>query len=198
VTHHLLGVAEIAELLELSPDQVRRLARDDPEFPPPEANLHIGRVWSTMAVEQWRDEHPRQPNSRRLSRTDYAIDLAGFDRLERPRQVILVRLEVEIPGRIVPFERQLPVKAADRIMELLKQESVKPARAERSLRWALAHQAAAALGREIERARDLNDVPATKLLAKGHQARITAAARQAAERQLSDIKVGTLLRVSAF
>jgi hypothetical protein len=142
-----------------------------------------------MAVEQWRDEHPRQPNSRRLSRTDYAIDLAGFDRLERPRQVILVRLEVEIPGRIVPFERQLPVKAADRIMELLKQESVKPARA---------HQAAAALGREIERARDLNDVPATKLLAKGHQARITAAARQAAERQLSDIKVGTLLRVSAF
>lgn len=198
MTHHLLGVAEIAELLELSPDQVRRLIRTDPEFPLPEANLHIGRVWSTMAVEQWRDEHRRQPNTRRLSRTDYAIDLAGFDRLERPMQVIVVRLEVEIPGRIVPFERQFPVKAADRVIELLRQESVKPALAERSLRWALAHQAAAALGREIDRAGSLEPVPATKVLTKGHQARVTAAARQAAERQLNDIKVGTLLRVSAF
>jgi hypothetical protein len=198
VSHHLVGVAEIAELLSVSPARVRRLAEHDPEFPPPEANLRSGRVWSTSAVERWRDERSRQPATRRLSRTDYAIDLAGFDRLERPEQVMVVRLEVEIAGRILPFERHLPEPSADRVVRLLQQESVTRTQAERSLRWALAHQAAAALGRELERAGDLDAVPAVKRLDKGQSGRVTAAARQAAWRRLSDIKPGTTLRVSAF
>jgi hypothetical protein len=193
-----MGVAEIAELLEVSPAKVRRLAAEDPQFPAPEASLRIGQVWATADVERWRDERSRRPETRRLDRTDYRIDLAGFDHLERPHQVRVVRLEVEVPGRIMPFERHLPEPAANRIIGLLEQEAVTPKLAECSLRWAFAHQAAAALGRELERAGSLDPVPAAKALEKGHVSRVLWAARQAAERQLNDIKIGTVLRVSAY
>jgi hypothetical protein len=197
VTHHLVGVAEIAELLEVSAAKVRRLAAEDSQFPAPEASLRIGRVWATADVERWRDERSRRPGTQRLNRTDYRIDLAGFDRMERP-QVRVVRLEVEVPGRIMPFERHLPELAANRILGLLEQQAATPKLAECSLRWAFAHQAAAALGRELERAGSLDPVPAAKPLQKGHVSRVLAAARQAAERRLDDIKIGTVLRVSAF
>jgi hypothetical protein len=197
VTHHLVGLAEIAELLEVSVAKARRLAAEDPQFPVPEANLRIGQVWATADVERWRDERSHRPDTRRLNRTDYRIDLAGFDRMERP-QARIVRLEVEVPGRIMPFERHLSERDANRILGLLGEEAVTPKLAECSLRWAFAHQAAAALGRELERARSLDPVVAAKPLAKGQVSRVVAAARQAAEHQLDDIKIGTVLRVSAF
>jgi hypothetical protein len=197
VTHHLVGVAEIADLLKVSPTRVRWLADHEPDFPDPEANLRSGPVWLTADVERWRDERPRQPPTSRPARTDYSIHLTAFDRLEQPDKVMIVRLQFETAAGVLPFERQLDLRTADRVLARL-QESVTPARAERSLRWALAHEGAAALGREIERAGDPEAVPAVDRLERGRAARVTAAARQAAERRLDDIKLGTVLRVSAF
>jgi predicted DNA-binding transcriptional regulator AlpA len=51
--HHLVGVHEIAEMLDVSRQRVDQLtARDD--FPPPAAILHAGRrIWNRPDVEAW-------------------------------------------------------------------------------------------------------------------------------------------------
>ena len=51
--HHLVGTAEIAEMLGVSRQYVDRLSRQDPAFPSPEVELISGRVWSREAVEAW-------------------------------------------------------------------------------------------------------------------------------------------------
>jgi len=53
VSHHLVGTAEIAELLGVSRQYVDRLTRHDPTFPAPEAELKSGRVWTRSKVERW-------------------------------------------------------------------------------------------------------------------------------------------------
>lgn len=53
MTHHLVGVAEIAELLGVSRQYVDRLSRTDDTFPVPEAELKSGRVWKREAIEKW-------------------------------------------------------------------------------------------------------------------------------------------------
>jgi predicted DNA-binding transcriptional regulator AlpA len=52
---HLVGSAEIAEMLEVSRQYVDRLSRV-PTFPEPEVELASGRVWSREAVEAWARE----------------------------------------------------------------------------------------------------------------------------------------------
>ncbi|WP_091115449.1 helix-turn-helix transcriptional regulator [Nocardioides psychrotolerans] len=52
----LAGVAEVAELLGVSRQQVHRLASRE-DFPAPVANLVAGRVWLLVEVEQWGREH---------------------------------------------------------------------------------------------------------------------------------------------
>jgi predicted DNA-binding transcriptional regulator AlpA len=57
MTPHLLGVAEIAAMLGLSRQRVNQLIQAD-DFPPPEAELSAGRIWSRAAVETWVAAHP--------------------------------------------------------------------------------------------------------------------------------------------
>lgn len=59
VTHHLVGVAEIAKMLGISRQRVDELLRTDPAFPEPAARLTAGRVWETADVERWARETGR-------------------------------------------------------------------------------------------------------------------------------------------
>ncbi len=53
VTHHLVGVAEIAAMLGVSRQRVDAIVRTHEDFPAPEAELSAGRIWSRAAVEEW-------------------------------------------------------------------------------------------------------------------------------------------------
>lgn len=53
MTHHLVGAHEAAELLGVSRQRVDQLAKADPTFPKPEAELRSGRVWKREAIEAW-------------------------------------------------------------------------------------------------------------------------------------------------
>ena len=49
---HLIGVAEIAELLGITRQGVDKLTRTRGDFPAPAAVLTAGRIWEREAVEQ--------------------------------------------------------------------------------------------------------------------------------------------------
>jgi prophage regulatory protein len=49
----LVGVHEIAELLDVSRQRVDRIAATDDSFPPPVAVLAAGRIWHRADIEQW-------------------------------------------------------------------------------------------------------------------------------------------------
>lgn len=53
VTHHLVGVHEIANLLGVSRQRVDEITRTHADFPEPEAVLASGRVWKREDVEAW-------------------------------------------------------------------------------------------------------------------------------------------------
>ncbi|HSH58537.1 MAG TPA: hypothetical protein VK988_02635 [Acidimicrobiales bacterium] len=53
MTHHLVGVAEIARLLGVSRQRVDEIAKKDPGFPQPEAVITAGRIWKREDVEAW-------------------------------------------------------------------------------------------------------------------------------------------------
>jgi hypothetical protein len=57
VSHHLVGVAEIADLLNVSRQRVNQLAATYPDFPQPDVVLISGRVWSREAIERWAVGH---------------------------------------------------------------------------------------------------------------------------------------------
>ena len=61
VTHHLVSVPEIAELLGISQQRVHQLVNSREDFPKPEANLAIGRVWRREVIEEWDRTHHRRP-----------------------------------------------------------------------------------------------------------------------------------------
>jgi hypothetical protein len=62
--NHLVGVAEIAEMLGVTRQRVNVLAKTDPSFPVPEAELSCGRVWSRAAVVAWADRKGRLVSDR--------------------------------------------------------------------------------------------------------------------------------------
>src|SRR5687768_14659596 len=65
MTHHLVGMAEIAEMLGVSRQRVAQLAESYDDFPAPEVELTAGRIWSRTAVETWIATHPeRGPGQR--------------------------------------------------------------------------------------------------------------------------------------
>ncbi len=60
--HHLVGMAEIAEMLGVSRQRVSQLIETYADFPKPEVELTGGRVWSRNAIESWVASHPeREP-----------------------------------------------------------------------------------------------------------------------------------------
>jgi predicted DNA-binding transcriptional regulator AlpA len=56
VTHHLVGAAEVADLLGVSRQQAHRLIRRS-DFPAPQARLRSGPVWFTDDVQRWAADH---------------------------------------------------------------------------------------------------------------------------------------------
>lgn len=52
MTHHLMGVAEVATLLGVSRQRVTQLAKQE-DFPAPAAALAAGPVWESADVERW-------------------------------------------------------------------------------------------------------------------------------------------------
>jgi len=53
-TLDLVGLTEIAEMLELSRQRVDQLVRDaDSSFPEPVAVISAGRIWRRSDVERW-------------------------------------------------------------------------------------------------------------------------------------------------
>jgi len=60
VTNHLVSVPEIADMLGVSQQRAHQLIKAYSDFPLPEANLAIGRVWLRSTVETWAQAHPRR------------------------------------------------------------------------------------------------------------------------------------------
>ena len=62
MTHHLVGITEIAEMLGVSRQRANQVSRAYADFPQPEAELSAGRVWKRKAIERWMRAHPvRKP-----------------------------------------------------------------------------------------------------------------------------------------
>ncbi len=53
MTHHLMGLTEIARLLGVSRQRADRIIKEDPEFPTPDAIITAGRIWKRADVEAW-------------------------------------------------------------------------------------------------------------------------------------------------
>ena len=60
MTRHLVGVAEIAQMLGVSRQRVDALVRKDGDFPLPEVELTAGRVWRRDDVIQWAERKGRR------------------------------------------------------------------------------------------------------------------------------------------
>ena len=58
MTHHLVGMTEIAQMLGVSRQRVAQIVASYDDFPAPEAELAAGRIWSRTAVETWIQSHP--------------------------------------------------------------------------------------------------------------------------------------------
>ncbi len=71
MTHHLVGVAEIAELLGVTRQRVDRIVKTSADFPSAEVELSAGRVWKREDVEAWVRLHPDRRRGRpRASEAD--------------------------------------------------------------------------------------------------------------------------------
>jgi len=49
----LLGLTEVAALVDLSRQRILQLIESDPDFPEPVAELARGRVWDRKDIERW-------------------------------------------------------------------------------------------------------------------------------------------------
>ncbi len=58
MTHHLVGVAEIARMLGVSRQRVSQLAETE-QFPEPTVRLSAGPVWKREDIEQWAERTGR-------------------------------------------------------------------------------------------------------------------------------------------
>src|SRR5438094_2440694 len=62
--HHLVGMAEIAEMLGVTRQRVGQLIETYDDFPKPEVEISGGRVWSRTAIETWIATHPEREAGR--------------------------------------------------------------------------------------------------------------------------------------
>ena len=53
MTHHLMGLTEIARLLGVSRQRADEIVKKSPGFPEPEAVITAGRIWKRKDVEAW-------------------------------------------------------------------------------------------------------------------------------------------------
>jgi ATP-dependent Clp protease ATP-binding subunit ClpA len=89
MAHHLLGLTEIAGLLGVSRQRVDQLSNSYADFPPPEADLASGRIWSKAAIEGWLATHPERAPGR--------VEGASirFDRLTARTRNVFVHAQAE-------------------------------------------------------------------------------------------------------
>lgn len=59
MSHHLMGFAEIADLLGVSRQRVTQLRASDPTFPKPVSVLRATPVWESADIEKWARETGR-------------------------------------------------------------------------------------------------------------------------------------------
>lgn len=59
-----VGLTEIADLLNLSTARVFNIVKDYGDFPKPQAELRMGRIWRTADVQAWVGRHPYRPVGR--------------------------------------------------------------------------------------------------------------------------------------
>lgn len=59
MTHHLVGLTEVAAMLGVSRQRVHQLTREDAGFPKPSAVLTAGHVWERRAIEEWAERTGR-------------------------------------------------------------------------------------------------------------------------------------------
>lgn len=52
MTHHLVGVAEVSQMLGVSRQRVTQLAKTK-DFPTPAVSLAAGPVWESASIEAW-------------------------------------------------------------------------------------------------------------------------------------------------
>ena len=65
--HHLVGTAEIAELLGVSRQRVAQLSQESDDFPKPEAELGAGRIWKRGDIDAWvARNRPKPPRDQYL------------------------------------------------------------------------------------------------------------------------------------
>lgn len=64
MTHHLLGMREVADLLGVSRQRFAQLLDAYPDFPEPTAVISAGRIWERVDVEAWMAAHPDRRTGR--------------------------------------------------------------------------------------------------------------------------------------
>jgi predicted DNA-binding transcriptional regulator AlpA len=87
--HHLVGAAEIAEMLGVSRQRVAQLMTAHDDFPQPEVELAGGRVWSRTAIEAWISAHPERAEGE--ARAPLTASFSNFD--ETARNAIVLAQE---------------------------------------------------------------------------------------------------------
>ena len=60
MTLDLVSVPEVAEILGVSRQRVHQLIHAYDDFPEPEAELAVGRIWQRAAIDKWARAHPRR------------------------------------------------------------------------------------------------------------------------------------------
>src|SRR5206468_4070557 len=64
MTHHLVGIGEIAQILGVSRQRADQIAASYRDFPLPVVHLLSGRVWKRADVDAWVRKHPSRPRGR--------------------------------------------------------------------------------------------------------------------------------------
>jgi predicted DNA-binding transcriptional regulator AlpA len=78
MTHHLVGMAEIAEMLGVSRQRVAQLIETYDDFPSPEVELTAGRIWSRTAIETWIATHPERGPGRPAAKSSAGVEPQMF------------------------------------------------------------------------------------------------------------------------
>jgi predicted DNA-binding transcriptional regulator AlpA len=64
----LVSVPEVAEMLGVSRQRVHQLIKSYEDFPEPEANLSVGRIWLRSDIQAWIAAHPRSTGRPKIAR----------------------------------------------------------------------------------------------------------------------------------
>jgi hypothetical protein len=66
-------------MLGVSRQRVHQLMQAYDDFPEPEADLAVGRIWKRSAITAWSSKHPRKPGRPAGSKTIVSTRDRGFE-----------------------------------------------------------------------------------------------------------------------